>query len=84
MLSDKEIKRQIKESNKVHREWDRNQKKAGNPVEKLLKKYQDRLVVLNDNKRFDKTSGYPYDHEIKCVDEFIRDLKKLNNPIIGI
>jgi len=51
-------------------------------MKKILKKYQDRIIVLKDNRRIDKTSGYPYDHEIKCTQEFIRDLKNLEkrNP----
>lgn len=48
-------------------------------MKKLIKKYENRLAVLVDNKRYDKTSGYPYDHEIKCVTEFLKDLKKTDN-----
>lgn len=46
-------------------------------ITKLKKKYQDRLVTLQDNMSHDTTSGYPYEHEIKCTKEFIKDLYKI-------
>lgn len=48
-----------------------------NQTTRLLNKYQTRLDTLIENSGHDKTSGYPYTHEIKCVKEFIKDLKKL-------
>lgn len=52
-----------------------------NIFKKMIKKYEDRLVVLGDNKSHDTTSGYPYEHEIKCTTEFVKDLKKIQKNL---
>jgi hypothetical protein len=44
---------------------------------KLLKKYNERLKILQINKRNNPNDYYPYDLDIKNTKEVIRDLEKL-------
>jgi hypothetical protein len=47
-------------------------------METILKKYKNRLSILTENKKNAVVGdNYPYDFEIKCVIEFIKDLEKI-------